>query len=61
MNEVIKNKIYNEEQCIDIQEKLSEKIIINSKIQIESISKIAGIDLAYWKKMIMNMQCVVLL
>ncbi|NFF39105.1 endonuclease V [Clostridium argentinense] len=50
MNEVIKNKIYNEEQCIDIQEKLSEKIIINSKIQIESISKIAGIDLAYWKK-----------
>lgn len=50
MNEIIKNKIYNEEQCIDIQEKLSEKIIINSKIQIESISKIAGIDLAYWKK-----------
>lgn len=50
MNEIIKNKIYNEEQCIEIQEKLSEKIIINSKIEIESISKIAGIDLAYWKK-----------
>ncbi|MHC1686081.1 MAG: endonuclease V [Clostridiaceae bacterium] len=50
MNKLNINQIYSEEECIEIQKNLSKKIIINSNVQLESISKIAGIDIAYWKK-----------
>lgn len=49
INDIDKNKIYTEQECIDIQKRLSKEINIGGKINIESISKVAGVDLAYWQ------------
>lgn len=49
MNKIDRN-IYSEEECIEIQKNLSKKIIMNLQSDIKNMSKVAGVDLAYWKK-----------
>ncbi len=46
MEHFIKNDI--ERHYINIQEKLSEKIDVNNKIEMSDINTISGIDIAYW-------------
>lgn len=45
-----KFSILSEANCIEIQNKLSSKVIQHNSIPFESIQTIAGVDIAYWNK-----------
>lgn len=42
--------IQNEEDAIEVQNKLKEYIVLDNDIDTNSLQTIAGIDLAYWKE-----------
>lgn len=40
----------SEQYCIQIQYKLSSKVIQSNSISLENIKTVAGVDIAYWKE-----------
>lgn len=40
----------SELEYINIQSNLSKKIVLENKINLNAVKKVAGVDLAYWKK-----------
>jgi len=42
------SKLVTEKECIEIQEKLSERMIQHNNFDVNNIRFIAGVDLAYW-------------
>lgn len=49
IKEVHNFNIYEESECIKIQNELKENIILKNTFDISSIRLVAGVDLAYWE------------
>ncbi len=52
MKQLNKNEFFalSEADCIEIQNKLSHKVIQHNIIPLESIETVAGVDIAYWNQ-----------
>lgn len=46
----------NEAEYMAVQNELSQKISLCDSFEIDELETAAGVDLAYWKKVTMNMR-----